>query len=105
MLRKAEVRRGQERTIDLIYKKQAEIHGQISAQIAQAKHDFAHVYVTIQMFTDAACMSISTISAKPIRRARRVQQCKAMSTPGRLCAPSVRGLALGYHQLAYRDNA
>ena len=38
--------------------KRAEIHGQIAAyqgQIAQAKHDLAHVNATIRMFTDVEC--------------------------------------------------
>jgi hypothetical protein len=38
--------------------KRAEIHGQIAAyqaQIAQAKHDPAHVNATIRMFTDVEC--------------------------------------------------
>jgi hypothetical protein len=38
--------------------KRAEIHGQIAAyqaQIAQAKHDLAHVNATIGMFTDIEC--------------------------------------------------
>ena len=38
--------------------KRAEIHGQIAvyqAQIAQVKHDVAHVNATIRMFTDVEC--------------------------------------------------
>ena len=38
--------------------KRAEIHGQIAAyqaQIAQAKHDLAHLSATIRMFTDVEC--------------------------------------------------
>lgn len=38
--------------------KRAEVHGQIAAyqaQIAQAKHDLAHVNATIRMFADVEC--------------------------------------------------
>jgi predicted DNA-binding protein (UPF0251 family) len=44
--------------IKALRNKRAEIHGQIAAyqaQIAQAKHDLAHVNATIRMFTDVEC--------------------------------------------------
>lgn len=43
--------------------KRAEIHRQIAAyqvQIAQAKHDLAHVNATIRMFTNVECHARAT---------------------------------------------
>ena len=56
------------RVIKALRNKRTEIHGQIAAyqaQIAQAKHDLAHVNATIRMFTDVGVSARATWEPRP----------------------------------------